>query len=105
VYCISCPQNGETALGEAETEDGKGPKRGNRRTPATVDPVAEIQKGEQCLRDLLAPLDLEQLRDVVAEYRMDPNKLVMKWHDRARVVDHIVETAAVRNKKGDAFRG
>jgi hypothetical protein len=89
---------------DTDAVDEKGIKRGNRRAPSTVDPVFEIQKGEQNLRDLLAPLDLEQLRDVVAEYRMDPNKLVMKWHDRERIVDHIVETAMMRSKKGDAFR-
>jgi hypothetical protein len=51
-----------------------------------------------------ASLDLEQLRDVVAEYRMDPNKLVMKWKDRERVIEHIATTAASRGRKGDAFR-
>ena len=54
--------------------------------------------------DRLAALNLEQLRDVVAEYGMDPNKLVMKWKDRERVVDHIVTTSASRARKGDAFR-
>jgi hypothetical protein len=79
-------------------------RRGNRRAPALVHPITEIGQGESHLRSRLAALDLEQLRDVVAEYGMDPNKLVMKWKDRERVVDHIVTTAASRSRKGDAFR-
>lgn len=81
-----------------------GSKRGNRRPPALVDPIFEIQNGEHHLRTLLLPLSMEQLRDVVAEYRMDPNKLVMKWQDREKVINHIMTTAQARGKKGDAFR-
>lgn len=81
------------------------PKRGNRRAPALLDPIATIKGGDEArLRDGLEPLNLEQLRDVVAEYRMDPNKLVMKWKDRERVIEHIVVTAVSRERKGDAFR-
>src|SRR5262249_40895852 len=97
---VSADRPRQRELGGAEEL----PKRGNRRHPSVVDPTAEINRGEAHLRDLLAPLDLEQLRDVVADHRMDPNKLVLKWKDRNRVIDHILETAAARTKKGDAFR-
>ena len=40
----------------------------------------------------------------MADYRMDPSKLAMKWKDRERVIDHIVATAVERGQKGDAFR-
>lgn len=79
-------------------------RRGNRRAAALVHPLTEIAQGEANLRARLAALDLEQLRDVVAEYGMDPNRLVMKWKDRERVVDHILATAVSRARKGDAFR-
>jgi len=79
-------------------------KRGNRRAASLVDPLTAIHSGQQHLRNQLAPLDLEQLRDVVADYRMDPSKLAMKWKDRERVIDHIVATAVERGQKGDAFR-
>jgi hypothetical protein len=80
-------------------------RRGNRRAPALVDPIADGDGGEVHVRERLAPLTLEQLRDVVADFRMDPTKLVMKWKDRQRVIDHIVSTAVGRRQKGDAFRG
>lgn len=76
----------------------------NRRPAAVLDPVALVAEGEGALRDRLAALSLDQLLDVVAEYGMDPGKLVMKWKDPARVIDRIVEIAIGRAQKGHAFR-
>lgn len=79
-------------------------RRANRRAPALVDPVSLIQESEDRLRVQLSALDLEQLRDIVAEYGMDQAKLVMKWKTREKVVERIVEVARARSTKGDAFR-
>ena len=43
----------------------------NRRTPAVIDPVQLARNSESELREALAKLDIEQLRDVVADYGMD----------------------------------
>jgi hypothetical protein len=83
---------------------GPGARKGGRRTPALIDPVAMAQSGPEALRNALQPLNLDQLLDIVAEYGMDPGKLVMKWKDRDRVVDRIVELSISRATKGDAFR-
>lgn len=83
-----------------------GPKRkGGRRTPAVLDPVELARQGEGALRARLANLELERLRDIVAQFGMDPGKLVMKWKDSNRVIDRIVEVSLARATKGDAFRG
>ncbi len=79
-------------------------RRGGRRSPALLDPVALAGQGDAVLRGRLGELDLDRLHDVVAEYGMDPGKLVMKWRDRERVIDRIVEVASARATKGDAFR-
>ena len=95
------------ALGMDESEQNKkrpAKRRGGRRTRAVPDPVALYDQGEGLLREQLGILDLEKLRDIVAEYSMDPGKLVMKWKTEQRIIDHIVETAASRAKKGQAFR-
>ncbi|MGG5543675.1 hypothetical protein P4G95_02685 [Burkholderia vietnamiensis] len=80
-------------------------KRGkNRRPPAVLDPVQVVRHGETVLRAALEKLSLDQLRDIVAEYGMDPGRLAMKWVDTARVMDRIVELSIARARKGDAFR-
>lgn len=83
----------------------KGLKRGGRRAPAILDPVELAGQGESVLRARLDTLSLDELRDIVAQYGMDPGKLVMKWKDLGRVRDRIAELALLRATKGDAFRG
>lgn len=80
------------------------PKRG-RRTAAVLDPVELARQSEDELRKHLEELDLDQLRDIIAQYGMDPSKLVMKWKDRLRIINRIIEVSVGRATKGDAFRG
>jgi hypothetical protein len=79
-------------------------RRGGRRAPAVLDPVEKARVGESELRSELAKLDLERLRDIIAQFGMDPGKLAMKWKDPNRIIDRIVEVAMARATKGDAFR-
>ena len=81
------------------------PKRpSNRRAPAALDPVQLARQGEDVLRAALGQLDIEQLRDVVADYGMDTGKLVIKWRTPDRIIDRIVEVSRQRAHKGSAFR-
>lgn len=80
------------------------PKR-RRRAPGPWDPYdvyAEV--GEDGLRDRLSQLELEQLRDIVAEHGMNTDGLAMRWTKVDRVVGRIVERVVDRAAKGDAFR-
>lgn len=88
--------------GPTEVPDENRPK--NRRAKAILEPVALFRSGEAVLRAELERLNLEQLRDIVAEYGMDSGRLVMKWVTPARVIDRIVEIAGARANKGHAFR-
>jgi hypothetical protein len=76
----------------------------NRRAPAVLDPVHLAKQGDGVLRAELSKLDIEQLRDVVAEYGMDTGKIVLKWRDTTRIIDRIAEVAVSRAQKGSAFR-
>ncbi|GAB3269394.1 hypothetical protein GCM10027449_03650 [Sinomonas notoginsengisoli] len=49
-------------------------------------------------------MDLEHLRDIVAEHGMDHDRLAMKWKDPNRVIERIVDKVAARATKGSAFR-
>lgn len=82
-----------------------GMKRTGRRAPAKLDPFKVLaDSSEQDLIARLADLSLEELRDIIAQFGMDPRRLVMKWRDARRVREHIVATTAQRSRKGDAFR-
>jgi hypothetical protein len=75
----------------------------NRRAAAALDPVQLVRQGESVLRARLGELNIEQLKDIVADYGMDPAKLVMKWKDPQRIVDRIVELSVGRVRKGESF--
>lgn len=76
----------------------------NRRPRAALDPIEIAREGEVALRTRLAELTVEQLKDVVADYGMDPGKLVTKWKTGDRIIDRIVEISLARSQKGNAFR-
>lgn len=76
-----------------------------RRQPGPIDPFTiYATDGESALRAVLGGLDLEQLRDIIAEHGMDHDRLAMKWKTDSRVIDRIVEKVATRSSKGSAFR-
>ena len=87
-----------------QTDFGDAKRGKNRRPPAALDPVQVVRDGEPTLRSALEKLSLDQLRDIVAEYGMDPGRLVMKWAAPERVIDRIVEMSIARAHKGNAFR-
>ncbi|OWW18356.1 hypothetical protein [Noviherbaspirillum denitrificans] len=80
-------------------------KRHRSRAPAVIDPIATLSDhGDDALRHELQALPLDKLLDIVAEFAMDPSKLVMKWKSQERIIDHIIDNAKRRSVKGDAFR-
>ena len=82
------------------------PKRSGRRSPGMFDPFAVFAEGgSEELRTRLDALDLEGLRDIVAEHGMDSDRLAMKWKARDRVIGRIIERVEARAAKGSAFRG
>lgn len=79
--------------------------KSRRRSPGSIDPFAVYsERGVDGLQQELEKLDLEELRDIVAEHGMDPDRLAMKWKDQSRVIDRIVTRVAARAAKGSAFR-
>ncbi|WP_370500603.1 hypothetical protein NWT09_05255 [Mycolicibacterium sp. jd] len=80
------------------------PKRG-RRSPGPWDPyTVYAEVGESGLRERLAALELEQLRDIISEHGMNHDGKAMRWKTADRVVGRIVERVVDRSGKGDAFR-
>jgi hypothetical protein len=80
------------------------PKRPRRRPPPAIDPFATYEQGgEVVLREALAALNVDQLKDVVAHHQMDRAKLAMKWQAPDRLIDLIVAQTISRAHKGEAF--
>jgi hypothetical protein len=96
----------EPAPAQASTPDRSAlRKKSNRRNPGIKDPFAVFaERGEAGLREQLATMNIEQLRDIIAEHGMDRDRLAMKWKDAQRVADRIVDRVAARATKGSAFR-
>jgi hypothetical protein len=79
--------------------------RPHRRAAAALDPFRVLRdEGADALRAQLADLTLDQLRDVVAQYRIEPYALAMKWKTPNRLVELIADTIVQRSRKGEAFR-
>lgn len=89
----------------AHTSRSRVARSANRRPPAVLDPVALATHGEDQLRAELAPLTIDQLKDIVADYGMDRDSLAMRWKIAGRVIDRIVEVSMSRARKGSAFLG
>ena len=87
-----------------EVEENKQKPRRNRRNPPSLDPFTLFEKGEDHLRNALAELNLDQLKDVVAGHRMPQVSLALKWKTTERLVELIVDTVKTRSHKGDVFR-
>ena len=79
-------------------------RRSHRRPPGPVDPFELYERGEGELRRQLLQLDVEQLKDIIAEHAMDRDRLAMKWKTPQRLIERIVETVKSRVAKGEAFR-
>ena len=61
------------------------------------DPFAVFAEGgSEGLRTRLDALDLEGLRDIVAEHGMDSDRLAMKWKARDRVIGRIIDRVRPR---------
>ncbi len=93
-----------SALSSSAANASAFPRRPNRRAPGIFDPFLIYgEGGEGSLRERLAELDLDQLRDIVAEHGRDNDRLAMKWKDPGRVAERIVERVITRHAKGSAF--
>lgn len=97
------------ALGIGESKEAPAARSSSRKTrrrdKGAFNPMDVLRdEGENGLRGRLASLDIEQLKDIVAENGMDQRKLAMKWKTADRLIDLIVTTAQSRAVRGDVFR-
>ena len=80
------------------------PKRRRRRDPATLNPIDMILENQEKLLKDLEKLSEKALKDIIAEYRLEPSQRVMRWRNREKLIQLILEAAHRRAAQGDAFR-
>jgi hypothetical protein len=80
------------------------PRSSNRRAKAVLDPGAVYRQDPAALRPALGALSLDQLKDVVSQFAMDPRRLAMRWKTEERLIELIVTVTEQRAAKGNAFR-
>lgn len=104
VVAPQCPPSPVAAASNVVSARAR-PGRGRRAT-GPWDPYAVYAEvGQLGLTERLNQLELEQLRDIVAEHGMNSDGLALRWKKADRVVSRIVERVVDRAAKGDAFRG
>jgi hypothetical protein len=80
------------------------PRGSRRRAAASMDPFEVYRRDPTALRPALEQLDIEQLKDVVAQYAMDTRRLALKWKTPERLIDLIEQVVDQRMRKGEMFR-
>jgi hypothetical protein len=80
------------------------PRHSNRRSRAAIDPFTVFRRSPDELRPTLEGLGVEQLKDIVSQYAMDPRRLALKWKTADRLIDLIISVVEQRARKGDVFR-
>ena len=91
------------ALFEKENSSAAKPKKTNRRAPAKIVPFALLEQGNETFKTALEALNIEELKDVIAANGMDTARLAMKWKDKDRLINHIIDMTQRRSSHGDAF--
>lgn len=89
---------------EALRKVSEPPRSSNRRAAAVLDPAVVFRKDPAALRPALNALTIDQMKDIVSQYAMDPRRLALKWKTPERLIDLIVSVTEQRASKGDAFR-
>lgn len=87
---------------EANSE-GKGKRKRRKRQQPVFNPM-DIGEEEGKLVERLHVLSVEQLRDIVAAYGMDPSGRALRWNQPDQLIAFILEVSHRRVTKGDAFR-
>lgn len=77
----------------------------NKALSELPDIYAVYMRGqEDGMRSCLEGYELEDLRRIVAQNRLDPSGKVRKWKRKPMVVEFIIETTQKRLSQGEAFK-
>ena len=89
-------------LNEPKTKPATAKKA--RRDPAVLNPVQMIADDAARLEQRLLNLSEKELKDIIAEYALDPSRVSSRWRKKEKLAELIMERAKQWATKGDAFK-
>lgn len=69
-----------------------------------INPYEILLEGTEVLENKLSKLELQDLKNIVEYYSMDPSKSFKRWRKKERFINFILEVSILRANKGNAFR-
>lgn len=76
-----------------------------RKLESPGDPFEICQAGgDERLKTWLNGLELEQLKAIVRQHRLDPTRNSDKWKTKERFIELVMERVPARLRQGDSFR-
>lgn len=75
-----------------------------KRESAKINPLIEVEKGENDLRQKLEELNIQELKNVIYDYGLDNMKNSVRWKKKEKFVNLIIEMSKKKISKGNAFR-
>lgn len=82
----------------------KGKKRVLLEKDVLINPYDILIEGKEVLENKLREVELQDLKNIVEYYSMDPSKSFKRWRKKERLIDLILEVSTLRVNKGNAFR-
>ena len=79
-------------------------KKSNRRDPAVLNPIKLITEDEKTLEKRLNELSDKELKDIIAEFALDPAHVASRWRKKEKFVALIMDMSRQWATKGNAFR-
>lgn len=96
--------NNKFALSITQILDNNDFKKTHKKRDASpIDPIL-LAEQNQLNKDTLMTYTEKELKDIIAEYNMDNKTLAMKWKNKDRLIDLIINFSNRRANKGNAFR-
>ena len=92
------------ALGIGDEKSKPTAKKTNRRDPAVLNPVKLIAEDAADLETRLLSLGEKELKDIIAEFALDPARQSSRLRKKEKLVALIMERAQQWATKGDVFK-
>ena len=89
---------------EAKAKTKPAAAKTTRRDPAVLNPVKLITEDAAALEARLLSLEEKELKDIIAEFALDPARQASRLRKKEKLVAFIMERARQWATKGDVFK-